>query len=1775
MKKLNASLVILLFMLSACNAVDEPVEIITNNIFTPISFTVMGSEVVELVDFDEYVVDSGEFIITVYVKNNTDFDMTSMSVEFVDKVDDIFDFAKNGDGGVEYPGFQGTCGTTLSANSDCTIQIAMETAISGNYLQEVIFHYNNLVEPDNRETSFKVLAGVPASLVYNNGLSTYSFGDKVGSAEIPIVERSEVTVFSKDLVIKNGGELRARNISGSLTNTCLSTLDATCPVGMDGGYTYTHNCPTVLYSGQTCSMHIDFTPKNQNFSIGPTPDNIKEIRYDGLVRFDYHNTPQLNTAALNGYFTSTSTTIQAMFETSIDSVLFEVPIVVGNRAQKTFKINNNGYSDGILHKLILTDAESGLHVATCKGGIKADDLLTCYNEAEDTELTLEEFPFFVTDRNDCFNEYAEAQFRVPIETGCIMDLNFQPSITYTSSKIFAYEVKAEFDSLWKEQETIIQNELHSAYADSLSAAKISITKMKINSIEKFPYLVSGDSLEYDLGRLALLSANFYQLVEFSLTFSNTGDVPATNITFKDGANIVIPMSADNPSGIDLGPHAGASPKLNFYQGFIANSTTCEIIVPGGSCIIKANFAPIGLTTTQMEYENMFDYIDEDDPINNYKYFDITYDDGASYDDLTLISTVRDIPARSADAKVKATLVMKGYLGDYKLTNNFTFSSDVTSGNISIHQIKIQNIGTGPIPYFKWRGELESGGLEMIPTDDLFAAGADYDCMDVIDFDFVYNTDSFVDINARSANWQGLPKEKTCVFTLELAGRVVNDSVIDQIFTAGYGSEYTGGYVFEHPLDLSFKERGTDFVRETEGTREAWPFNSFSFKRLSLLMDYFDGDTSDPLALAETYGGTYGNLIVNPTSNPYTYEVNGAVNAPGQLMPVSVMPQTSAIIYREGFTLPALTDDYGELIRVSETLPADIYWSQTNITAYDALVADAVKADYNKTYFLANTLGNIVGLENYEHVIDLGTMPVGVNINLSFKLVSLEGVSPRLDHFKLTQSGTEFTLNNPELIDPLPADIISVEESSVASVVLPESASIGGGLNISITFNSSAASVGTNSYEAVLEYGYQTGAFVDPYADPLLDPTQKRVEKKILILARAEADAPNIEVDTYDYDIESNDGLPPTETLIDTPIAQTLGYNENIESDSKIILTSVKISDPTVNDFYVKKKVVIKNSSVTKKMWNLKFDWRTSVLAGATLSPHNGESVQIDQSDCSNLDGTAAPFINTRTGNELPSLDEAGGLKDSCEIIIWYQPVTGSLLTTLSMNFTYEVKEDQYIQKHFTVELEPRDPATFIPSSSSLKPISDENGNTLQSYPLAFGTIEFTEDPHKISFDQEVSTFKKVTLINPTATRASFIKAYHEYLTLEGGTPLIEDYPSAGDYFAEGGEMVTTIFKTKYDNGDDRIVVNATEECLKGDDEGLPHFQQGVNTDSVLPCVLIFHLYADINYIGRTISPVSAVDMNGNYIRIPFYNNERSSLDWITFHFEGRINPNSSITGGAPHYTEVTAVEDRIIEFEWDTMSVDNIDLGLIVGYRVFQSDSPVPLADPLSTSVEFVDTLSREHRVDTGLVKGKYYFFTIVPIRQYSAYTFGKFPSLPVGQYLSVSDIEILEVVVPLTDTFYDYEQQIIVSKELKEFGLVTWESAKTSCSSSPQEFLNKSGSLVAKGYELITSSVWDTIAADHLNNTNYAGYNTIAHWINGAMYSLDTVLSGSSEYDNTQGTQTLYTDEVFYIRRAGCPTCSLPMTKGGATANPAAAGFTSYVDGDIPYAMARCYIPL
>lgn len=1757
-----------LLILASCNGgggSGESVTVNTGGIFNPVSFSHNNVEIQPVHDLGEYLLGTPRKILTFKVRNNSLYSISRLNVRIEGFQSYGFKFNKDPNGVSAYPGYMGTCRDSLPPGGVCDVVLQFETSIKGQYEQDITFDYVNLVENASRPLKLLILAGNPASLIFDGEETNYTFGEKVGLGQLPVVERDDRLVYEKVLTVTNAGDLRARDIQLKLTQGCESHTNGECPTGQDTAYSFTSTCPKILASGESCQATVRFEPKNQDADpANPDPD-LNRILFSSTFRYDYLNSLEgpNNKAALNAYFTSTSTNIEALFETSLASLPFETQLTVGNRIQKSVRINNKGFREGKL-RLLQVKKNDGSDLAWCVRSISTS--MNCYSDqALTTLIPLSDFPFYFKDKNLCFGTSSlNDGATVNVDSGCQLDIFFQPSVTYKDSGIFTFGITAHFDSNWKGEETLKSNFLLDSQGTYLAAARLIPEKVtyagQVLPITSLATL--GEIASFDMGRLGLMSPNSFIRKSLEVTFYNAGDVVADGIQAFDGVNILIPNKEVNSSGVDLKPSGGDNKP--HYAGAKIATSYCNQIPPGSRCTISINFAPISKGSVEVSRQYMFDHLDAD-PLLSYKSFFMKYQDGSQFSD-TNFTDVPDSGNNSAHAQLKGVLVAKGVLADLNGDNLFLPGAPFPSTATKQVHVLVSNIGTDKVRYIGFTGPSNQFGIVRggrIVDSDLSAlstqhAGTLYaplkDCKGIIDFNYNAADDcSLVTPKIHSAsNPTGLGflnPDETCALTFER-----------------YPTAYMRTSNMETPSYSN--ELARTMVNDWMGTIESWEIHS-SVANFEAKLDYYDNDTTNPSGI--------GNLQSCLGSRQETNSVGQGIDflKPAKISPHSPYPNASAIIYRRGFTLPELRDEDDTLVNNPVAIPQAWFAGPTNVNVLGTggtADPDVVRAINSKNYFPASVSITPLDLNDYEYVIHLGTFPKGKNVQTGFLLsamsTSLQG--------RWVSHTTNLVLRPPSstLTNQFNYSF-SLASGFIFAGSVPDFPMNGQDVRINFTADEEGL------FASEFSYTYKNGDYVGTPSNPI------EVTKKILVLAEAMEDAPDLEV-TYANYVVQTDGINPPSLTPSSPDdfdpGDYIAYNAAPGDQSLnewILFDAVKIPTPASTDFYVRKKIVIKNASITSSLTELKLLPKSSPAASITTSLNFGNNLKFCFSDI-------AGFCKGNCGG-VTSLAPGA----SCYFEVFYQPNDAQVSRDITISASYKMKESQYFNRNIRLSFLPKDPAILVAQGKTKESVRVSFGN-ISSYPMDFGTAtEITADPQIISFDKSTG-LKRIQVVNSSETRASFLKAYHIYV----GTSDINTIPSAGDYtYVADGINYTPIFRKNYANGQPRIMVYANKPCLVGgataEDDALPLFKKGFNSDTIEPCYLAVILRASTNYQNVELITSSASLMEENHIRLPYYDNDRSSFSYFNFHFRGKLRPNGSI--GSPNninaYQEVMADSSGTVTFKWSEMSPKHPALGAIVDYRVYYSTSQTALTNSYLAQTAYVDygqmggsvpsATGMYQLTQNNLTSKKFYYYRIVPIRYYANYSptdpfpgGNPFYQLTGKHYLSDTLVPQLTVVVPPPNMFYDYPSKTLVYRDVKSTDLLTFAQAQTACSSMTKLRLSRSGGNVDFRNRLITQTVWDRIVA-RPEESEYDPY-TLSVWLDGTTQNIHSKLLTYPDYNPLEELKYLTASMVFYQKINNCqPNCTGQKAVGTVFHNPEYAGYESYISAGQVFASSRCYVNL
>lgn len=1804
MVRLQCLTILFLIVLTSCKggggdtvSSDSTVKIETKGIQEPVSIYVNDEKISSSYNAGEYVKGSESYIFEIKIKNNSKFEIFDINLSFEDINIPNYNFTINETTGLrEFPGKNGTCSRKLAKSSSCLIEVEFSAVTSGVIGQDFIISYRNLLEKIQKTIGFATTSGVPASLLFEPNINSYTFGNPTGKSEKPLLEREYRVTEVKNLLIINKGELTARNVDVQFIQNCSSYPTGVCPFGQNAAYKLlSHNCPQTMGPGDSCNASVSVTNTNQG-----TDPLLKEITFTAGLKLNYAKDPQGTQSALNGNFTVTSTNIEARFETSVSSIGFETPLTVGNREERLFRIKNTGYRSGILRKIWIYPAGVGTPDFYCqKGGA---DLLDCYHVSDDSAVSLDDWHFKIQDKENCMN--SSMNQLVEDTSGCLFGLIYQPSVEKLVGGTDQWEFRIEFDSLFLGQENIQINSAVDIYVEGSykSAAQISVSDYSVPYYIDYNELTDEVAPEDDpsgnqmlganLRRVSLMLPAYAETAQMSVTFKNDGETEAKNIQISDG--LLQAFSMDSIIG-HLGTYNPSA-----YQDVTVPKTSCEVILPGDTCTISWNFAPIARADDQQTHEGLFDQIYGIKDPNNYKEIRFRYDDGSLYTDDNLQTTTEDVEEKLTGFKYYMIPVTSGNLGKFKYACDGCFGTtpnalDVASmvrGNTKTLSFIMRNIGTGSIPYMLGGGRFycdsaagcpvnrSVGNYELVATPaPLLTEYSATDCLDHINFenhlenfDAIFSRSDAYSVQQGGGDYTppGYPGSITRSAVTPLA------SGASCIITAEYEIKnhfFPKQDLAGPPLDLRAYEVNrawhSSFTDEQLHNLAIYGSETYSVS-FPLGLTYFNGDvgqvgnmtyilpsSASADETAQPMHSIYGYFLSRVDSTlgvakNYNYQDDEAPEVPAVAMtirdwpvpiPLSGIPISSSVISRPSFTRNEILKDDGS--QITSWDPISSSWVVRNPTTlikelwyYDLGSAFAV---YDNTLVTNEKDPNdlfplsyaYLGFEDVKAV-----RPICVDCDYFLDIGAFpEDKTINFSFFIANVSG-QSQIRNASFNDP--NSVFTLDDYSANL----NTALGSGGLLFTGTFDPSSAGPGV--YSATFTYSVTDGRVVD-LVTPSNDST---ITYKLIITAEAVADAPSLVLTKMRYDVTTAEGVPVSETLITDPATfVTMEYHINNDAISQpvddsfveetmIVLEMVKAEAIDETSGYAKKRIEVKNRSTSKTLEGLTYYFR----GGPTDRVNILTSVMPGLTFTSDCTETLAP-------------------EASCYIDFKYQPMMMATNYNAYFTIAHKSKGERYIQQNLLFKLRPLDPSklSIVGYPVGVVEISAGGSTDQNAHELDFGT--FTLDtPTKVqSFAFEIEN-------DSTTLRASLLKAWEEHTSSTG-------WPNTWENI--GGLDYTVI----YDDG--KIVMKASRECFVGEDPaGLQDYEKGF-LSAITPCMAIVDLTLDINDVGIRID-TSFETVENFYVRIPYYSFQRINVGYLSFYFQGKTRPDgyTQVSG----FYGVSGKETKVINYSYPQVQADNVAVGSIAGYRIYYSTSGANLTSSVLTNssgyiadiwetADDVDVVFNSAILPT-IAKGTFYYFKVVAIRANASYTRGYFPNLPAGYYLSEGDLPILRIMVPNTGFSYIHNQNVMVQKNLELAEPMTYSSAVSLCASRTI-FYTDQGVTKGKQQLVITQSIWSSVKnnSNHSNAYSVGNILEVPHWIGPLSFDIETEFTGHPDYNPTETFGCFSSTKNCFLKCDSDCTTDRMVAGGFFGAGETIVDYISYAAQDYPVGYPRCYI--
>jgi hypothetical protein len=481
-----------------------------------------------------------------------------------------------------------------------------------------------------------------------------------------------------------------------------------------------------------------------------------------------------------------------------------------------------------------------------------------------------------------------------------------------------------------------------------------------------------------------------------------------------------------------------------------------------------------------------------------------------------------------------------------------------------------------------------------------------------------------------------------------------------------------------------------------------------------------------------------------------------------------------------------------------------------------------------------------------------------------------------------------------------------------------------------------------------------------------------------------------------------------------------------------------------------------------------------------------------------------------------------------------------------------------------------------------------NQGTVTSYPFNFGTITLNNEYQPITF-ADTTTYKRLPVTNTSATRASFLRAWHVFRNRG-----ITEIPTTLEYDTKlGDQWYTKVGEKAYTSGVKRLEIYANEPCMVGDNTpaelARPNIKRGFNNLTSSSCYIAVVFRANMNYQNVNMDINLAKTMESNHFKLQYYNNDRSSWD-LTFHVHvyGKVLPNgvTAVPNTSAMYQSIQATPTGQATISWQAMPPKNADLGNVVAYRVFWNTSETLLTNILNASTtSFVDVNTNAEglytRTITGLTSKVFYFFKIIPIRQYTNYNpleltnTAPFFNLTGNKYLSDNGIAQLALAIPPTTMFYDPATFSFISREFLTSNLMNFTTAKAECAKTIMAVkLTRNGT--AKNYQtrLITEPIWNQIK--NRPGESYESVYKYSLWIDKTIPNIHSLLLGYVGYVPSNDSNYLPTSKTYYAKASGCGSnCPGNQAVGTVYHNPDYATWVSLISAGTVFASPRCYVNL
>lgn len=210
--------------------------------------------------FGEFQLNSGDQFFKIILRNLDENKIRNITASKIKS--SSFRWRADTNGKSSYPGFGGSCASTLEALSECSIIVAYSPTRRGESKEQITFSALSIIGKVERVINIQAVAGDNAVLDIEKSSVNFGFFDRSGTKQ---------KVFDEVVQLKNVGGFKLRELNFSIVDD------------IDDGqvFSFVSYCPLNLEIGEECSLRVLF----QGSSFGELGDD--DIPFSARVKMAY------------------------------------------------------------------------------------------------------------------------------------------------------------------------------------------------------------------------------------------------------------------------------------------------------------------------------------------------------------------------------------------------------------------------------------------------------------------------------------------------------------------------------------------------------------------------------------------------------------------------------------------------------------------------------------------------------------------------------------------------------------------------------------------------------------------------------------------------------------------------------------------------------------------------------------------------------------------------------------------------------------------------------------------------------------------------------------------------------------------------------------------------------------------------------------------------------------------------------------------------------------------------------------------------------------------------------------------------------------------------------------------------------------------------------------------------------------------------------------------------------------------------------------------------